>query len=362
MKKKMLTVVLALVITFATVFGVSTPAFAYSKSATISSATDSNGASVTATFTLDQRVDLNLVEKFWEVSKAEQQAIMAYYGYDELATSAYASGTLDLSQTGASTDNPVTLTFSMVDEYGLESCSVQAGCKWLYVLQQFEDGTYKLIPAQSTANCTATAQFTDAVASKILVVELDIAREGLYTEEEIAALATLVDVSGVQSAKDSQGTSVNVTVAPLSEDMKKIAVTQACDLFQCTTPIAAADVNLEGTNVSANNPITVTFSVAGVNAGDEIVVIHKKSDGSWEKLPGTVGSGTVTVTFTSFSPVLFVRTSAAPATSAPTTSAPQKDKVPNTGDANMTVFWMMIAVCSGAGMVCLYKRKKSTVK
>lgn len=353
----MLTVVLALVITFATVFGVSTHAFAYSKEATIISATDSTGTSVTATFTLDQRVDLNLVEKFWDVSKAEQQDVIAYYGYDELATSAYANGTLDLSQTGASTDNPVTLTFSMVDEYGLESCSVQAGCKWLYVLQQFEDGTYKLIPAQSTANCTATAQFTDAVVSKILIIGLDLAWEGLYTEDEIPALATLVDVDGVQSAKDAQGNSVNVTVAPLSDDMKRIAVTQAYNLFQYTTPIVATDVNLEGLNVSADNPITVTFSIAGVNAGDEIVVVHKKSDGSWEKLPGTVDNGTVTVTFTSFSPALFVRTSAAPAP-----SEPKKDKVPKTGDVNMTVFWTMIAVCSGAGMVCLYKRKKSAVK
>ena len=356
MKKKMLTAVLALVITFATVFGVSTSAFAYSKEATILSATDSTGASVTAAFTLDQRVDLDMIEKFWEVSKTEQQAIIAYYGYDELATSAYANGTLDLSQTGASTDNPVTLTFSMTDEYG-EGYGVQAGCKWLYVLQQFEDGTYKLITAQSTANCTATAQFTDAVVSKILIVELDLAWEGLYTEDEIPALATLVDVDGVQSAKDAQGNSVNVTAAPLADGMKRIAVTQAYNLFQYNTPIAATDVNLVESNVSADNPITVTFSIAGVNAGDEIVVAHKKSDGSWEKLPGTVGSGTVTVTFTSFSPALFVRTTAAPAP-----SEPKKDKVPKTGDVNMTVFWTMIAVCSSAGMVCLHKRKKSTVK
>lgn len=366
MKKKMLTVVLALVITFATVFGVSTSAFAYSKAATISSATDSTGASVTATFTLDQRVDLDMVGKFWEVTKEQQATIQAYYGYNELATSVYANGTLDLTGSGASAENPVTLTFSMADEYG-EGYGVKAGCKWLYVFQQFTDGTYKVLQAQSTANGTATAQFTDAVASKILIVELDLAREGLYTDEDMAALgisalSVVAEVGGVSSATDATGASVNVTVAPLSDDMKRIAETQAYDLFQYKGAFAAADVNLEGTNVSADNPITVTFSIAGVNAGDEIVVLHKKSDGSWEKLTGTAGSGTVTATFTSFSPVLFVRTSAAPATSAPTTSAPQKDKVPNTGDANMTVFWMMIAVCSGAGMVCMYKRKKSTVK
>lgn len=372
--KKAVTAVAALVIMLVTALGVSTPSFAYSKAATITRAIDSNGNSVSATFALDENLDLDMVSKFWEISEAEQKSIIAYYGYDDLATSPFANGELDLTQTGASTDNPVTVTFSMVGEYDFDPafCNVQAGGKWLYVLQQFADGTYKLIHAQSTADCTATAQFTDAGVSKILIIELDLGWEGVYTSEDIPGLATMAEVDGIQSATDAQGNPVNVTVAPLAADMKSIAVTQAYDLFHCDTPIAAADVNLDGTNVSADNPVTVTFSIAGVNAGDTIAVIHKKSDGSWENLPGTVANGTVTVTFTSFSPVLFARPAATTAipekpaetpvtstTPAAPATAPQKDKVPNTGEYNMTAFWVMAAVCSGAGMVCSYKRKKS---
>lgn len=350
MKKKIVATAMTLLTAFVMVIGVSIPAFAYSKEATIVSATNSSGESVEATFTLED-LDIDMTSKFWEISEAEQESVMVYYGFDYLATSPYAVGTLDLSNSGASVENPVTLTFSLVDEYG---DIYPAGCKWLYVLQKFEDGTYKLINAQSPADNTVTAQFTDAVSSKILIVELDLARESIDFYDIGEATP---DIDGVLNATDAQGNSVNVTAAPLDSDFKAIAADKAFMEFNGITPIAATDVNLEGTNVSADNPITVTFSVAGVKAGDTITVLHKKTDGTWENLPGTVGNGTVTATFTSFSPVVFVRTAAAA-----TDSAPKKDKVPNTGETDMTVLWLSLAALSGAGMVCLYRRKKTVMK
>lgn len=360
MKKKIAAIAMSLVTAVAIGIGVCVPAFAYSTAATIT-ATNSNGEAVEATFTLEGRYDsdtFDMVDQFWAMTGDQQKAVMTYYGYDQIATSLYAAGTLDLSQSGASAENPVTITFSMTAEYG---AGVEAGCKYLYVLQKLEDGTWKLINAQSTATGTATAQFTDAVSSKIIVIELAIALESLDPELSAAGYAA-PDVEGIQSATDAQGNPVNVTVAPLDRAIKAIASEQAYVECNGATPFAATDVNLEGTSVSADNPITVTFSVAGVNAGETITVLHKKADGTWEILPGTAGTGTVTATFTSFSPVIFVRAAAADAASNTAAAEPKKDKVPNTGETDRTMLWLTLAVLSGAGMVCQYRRKKAVMK
>lgn len=302
MKKRIATAALALIMAL----GITQPVLAYSETAVITEAKDASGNPVTATFTLES-MDHDMVSKFYEVTENEQKEVSDYFGTWDLAGCPYANGPLDLSHTGASAENPVSVTFEMKDKWAIEYPDdawpePPAGQRWIYVLQQFEDGSYKLLPAPAPADNTVTVQFTDAVKSRILVMGLDLARSGLIYDD----VEDMVEVAGVQSAKDSQGNSVTVKVAAFDYDQKAVAATEAYELCSGHVAIAAANVSLEGATASADNPVTVTFSIPGVKKEDSISVIHRKADGDWEVLPGTCGDGTVTATFTSFSPVAFV--------------------------------------------------------
>lgn len=74
------------------------------------------------------------------------------------------------------------------------------------------------------------------------------------------------------------------------------------------------DVTLPDGDYSAG--VDVTMNVPGVKAGDTISVLHWSAQkGLWENLPVvSVADGTVTATFTSFSPVAIVRGATAPGT------------------------------------------------
>lgn len=309
MKKIIATVILTLVLTL----GMGVTVFA-AENASVVSAADSGGNPVTVTFTAEAEnsFSLEFTNKFGELGEADRKSLAAYYGCDEYGISMgpYGGGNLDLTGTGVSAENPVTITFSVSGERDIP----KAGYAWLYVIQRLEDGTYKLIHAESSADGTITAQFTES--GQIVFNHFDLARESFPYEE-------VTVVEGVQSAVDAQGNPVTVSVTPLDEDRKMVAAGKGLELFGIE-PIVTADVHLENSNVSEANPITVTFLIAGINEGDTISVLHKKADGSWETLLGTTGNGTVTVTFTSLSPVAFVRTAAvAPVTASVPAAVPE---------------------------------------
>ena len=118
------------------------------------------------------------------------------------------------------------------------------------------------------------------------------------------------------TAKDSNGNAVAVTVSELTTATKEESVSEAQTRYG-VAPLWSKDINVAG--ASATNPITITIPVAGVNSGDTIVVLHKRStDNVWEVLSGVAGNGTVAVTVTSCSPFAVVRT--ATATAAETTT------------------------------------------
>lgn len=297
MKKKLA----AAILTLAVSLGMSIPTFAYCDNTTAISASDLNGPVSTPNFAFESDFDLDTINKFWEVTTDLQNELKAYYGYDDFASFPYAIGTLDLSGTQASEANPVTVTFSL-----------SAEAEWklpyegdsLYVMQQFADGSCKLLTTDlSVENHTVSAQFTDACSSRLLITGFGISEEGLIYD-----ISEAKDINGVQKAVDKNNNPVTVTVSPLDGIRKAIAGEKA-GLPYGENAFACADVNLEGSGVSADNPITVTFLVEGVKAGHDISVIHKKADGTWETLPGTAGDGTVTATFTSFSPVAIVNNS-----------------------------------------------------
>ncbi len=100
------------------------------------------------------------------------------------------------------------------------------------------------------------------------------------------------------------GVAASVTLEPVTEAKVNEANAQAQALVAPTAQVMhMVDVKYNGTFGKA----TITFNVGGVVAGQKIAVLHQLADGSWEVLtPDAVGNGTVTVTFTSLSPVAFV--------------------------------------------------------
>lgn len=127
----------------------------------------------------------------------------------------------------------------------------------------------------------------------------------------------------ISSVVDKDGNAVQgATVADASEAVKAEAFVQATsymNTFMNTSVdmLATKDVNLAG--VSAANPVTITFNVEGVAAGNTIIVLHKSSTRGWEVMSNvSVGNGTVAVTFTDLSPVAFLRPTAAAAAPANT--------------------------------------------
>ncbi len=67
-------------------------------------------------------------------------------------------------------------------------------------------------------------------------------------------------------------------------------------------------------------PVTVTFKANGIKATDEVVILHyNETNKAWEAIKTTTGEGTITATFNSLSPVVFVKEGAA---TSPTTGEP----------------------------------------
>lgn len=102
--------------------------------------------------------------------------------------------------------------------------------------------------------------------------------------------------SGVSATEDG------VAVTAVSESVRNEAQAYA---VQVVGPNASV---LKIFDVSVDEktfPITLTFNVAGVVAGQNVTVLHR-GDNGWEVVPCTVGNGTVTATFSDLSPVAIV--------------------------------------------------------
>lgn len=111
------------------------------------------------------------------------------------------------------------------------------------------------------------------------------------------------------------GTEVEVTVSAASQ--ADVANAEAIAKVYCgdkAEVLNVFDITVPAGDYSAG--VDVTMNVPGVKAGDTIAVLHWNAEkGLWENLAVTnVADGTVTATFTSFSPVAIVRTEAAPST------------------------------------------------
>jgi hypothetical protein len=134
-----------------------------------------------------------------------------------------------------------------------------------------------------------------------------------------------------------------VLVAGVSDSIKTDAIKEAASLGLASEPFAYVDVNVTG--YTDGTKVSIPFNLNNVVAGESIVVLHQLKDGTWETLiPDKVENGKVVVTFTSLSPVVFVRGAAADALKSAAVASPK------TGDIAPFVAVIMVAAL-GCGLV-----------
>lgn len=122
------------------------------------------------------------------------------------------------------------------------------------------------------------------------------------TEENTAAHSYSNNVSTASVVVD--GAEATVVLAPVTVAKVNEANAQAKAVVAPNAQVLhMIDVDFAGNFSKA----TITFNVGGVVEGQKITVLHQLDNGTWEQItPDAVGNGTVTVTFTSLSPVAFV--------------------------------------------------------
>jgi hypothetical protein len=126
---------------------------------------------------------------------------------------------------------------------------------------------------------------------------------------------------------------VVVTTKALDDDQMARANAKVQADYTNASVLAMTDVSVpDGTDL--RNGVKITFSVTGVLAGDNIIVLHQKADYSWETLTASVGNGTVTVTMRTFSPIVIIRLPNSSSSSGSTTSSGSSSNTSTPGSSN----------------------------
>ena len=128
------------------------------------------------------------------------------------------------------------------------------------------------------------------------------------TEKDMAAGVTANDTT-------YNGQKIQIIVTPTKEVYIKGAEEAAQKLLGSTAKVLKTFDATAEPNGDFSAGVDVTFNVAEIKEGMSVSVLHMKADGNWENLKVTnVSNGSVTATFTSFSPVAIVINAAAPGT------------------------------------------------
>ena len=170
------------------------------------------------------------------------------------------------------------------------------------------------------------------------------------------------------------GNATNTKITQVSEAVADSAKRVASVVSPDAQVMAVVDVAYDG--VIPAGGVQISFSLAGVQAGDNYVLLHQLADGRWEKItPDSIENGMIKATFTSLSPVAFVKiasvqnggstitdgtngTSTKPSgtTSTSNTAAKAVNASPKTGAA-LPVLPVLAMICAAGIVVCGRKVK-----
>lgn len=148
---------------------------------------------------------------------------------------------------------------------------------------------------------------------------------GLLTALMVLAMGTTAFAAGSPNSGSNSGTT---STPPSASQDTVIGDATNTKITQVSTAVAAAAENVAkqvNPNAEVVSVVDVTydgeipaggvqigFSLAGVQAGDNYVLLHQLPDGRWEVItPDSIENGMIKATFTSLSPVAFVKIASA---------------------------------------------------
>lgn len=170
------------------------------------------------------------------------------------------------------------------------------------------------------------------------------------------------------------GDATNTTVTQVSEAVAAAAENVAKQVSPNAEVVSVVDVTYDG--VIPAGGVQMSFSLPNVQVGDNYVLLHQLPDGRWEVItPDSIENGMIKATFTSLSPVAFVKiasaqnggstitdgtngTSTKPSgtTSTSNTAAKAASASPKTGAA-LPVLPVLAMICVAGIVVCGRKVK-----
>lgn len=129
--------------------------------------------------------------------------------------------------------------------------------------------------------------------------------------------------SGSSTTTPSQdkviGDASNTTITQVSTAVASAAESAAKQVSPNAEVVSVVDVTYDG-EIPAGG-VQISFSLAGVQAGDNYVLLHQLPDGRWEVIrPDSIENGVIKATFTSLSPVAFVKITSSQNVPAPGTN------------------------------------------
>ena len=171
---------------------------------------------------------------------------------------------------------------------------------------------------QPVRNGSGTITYTSASDSSISCT-CNLTITGMSAGEDDDAVATTGGVSVIEPSLENgskqgivsiDGNNVNGSggiMLKLLDNTTKAAAEEEYGVKDATV-LGAADIQAY---FDFSNAAKVCLAVDGVSAGDDVKIMHQKKDGSWEQItPDSVENGYVTATYSSFSPVVFIRNGA----------------------------------------------------
>lgn len=115
------------------------------------------------------------------------------------------------------------------------------------------------------------------------------------------------------------GNATNTKTTPVSSAVAAAAENAAKQVSPNAVVEAVVDVTYDGAIPAGG--VQISFSLPKAQAGDKYVLLHQLPDGRWEVInPDSVENGIIKATFTSLSPVAFVKIASAQNVPAPGTN------------------------------------------
>jgi len=156
-----------------------------------------------------------------------------------------------------------------------------------------------------------------------------------------------------QVVMDGKTVSNAINISTATSDLATEAEKQAQS--QITSNATVMDCIDVVSKTSEYKSITIPFSIKGVKAGDDIMILHKKADNTWETIkPDKIEDGVVTATFSSLGTVAFIDASGANASGSGAAAVLGASRSPKTYDWFPVI--SAVALISVLGMVYCKKR------